>query len=78
MSGNVVGVIVAKLNALAMVKITGDVPQNINFAIKAGVAESFLEANGIEYQTAPSAQSLQVSDVGSRAKQFTLKLECLR
>lgn len=78
MSGNIVGVVVAKLNALAMMKSTGDVPQNINFAIKAGVAESFLEANGIEYQTAPSGRSLAASDVGSRAKQFTLKLECLR
>ena len=77
-SGNVVGVIVAKLNALAMMRITGDVPQNVNFAIKAGVAESFLEANGIEYQTAASGPHLPASDVGGRAKQFTLKIECLR
>jgi len=79
MSGNVIGVVVSKLNALTMMKATGDVPQNVNFAIKAGVAESFLEANGIDYQTAPSAAAtLQVSDVGERAKRFTVKLECLR
>lgn len=78
MSGNVVGIIVAKLNALAMMKITGDVPQNINFAIKAGVAESFLEANGIAYQTAASGPAMGVSDVGGHTRQFTLKLECLR
>jgi S1-C subfamily serine protease len=33
-SGNVVGVVAAKLNAIKFAKATGDLPQNINFAIK--------------------------------------------
>jgi hypothetical protein len=35
-SGNIVGVVTAKLDALRVVKATGDIPQNINFAIKTG------------------------------------------
>ncbi|MDC1215007.1 serine protease [Rhodospirillales bacterium] len=32
--GNVAGVVVAKLRALAVAKATGDIPQNVNFAVK--------------------------------------------
>ena len=78
MSGNVVGIVVAKLNALAMMRLTGDVPQNVNFAIKASVARSFLEANGIDYQTSRSGESLQTAEVADRTRKFTVKVECLR
>ncbi len=42
-SGNVVGVVVSKLDALKTVKVTGDMPQNINFAIKTGAMRDFLD-----------------------------------
>ena len=42
-AGNLVGIIVAKLNALkVMIATKGEVPQNVNFAIKASVAATFL------------------------------------
>ena len=34
MEGEVFGVVMAKLNAVKMVKWTGDLPQNVNYAIK--------------------------------------------
>jgi len=37
-AGNVVGVVVAKLNALSISKIANDIPQNVNFAIKSSIA----------------------------------------
>jgi S1-C subfamily serine protease len=43
-SGNVVGMVTAKLDALKVVKATGDIPQNINFAIKTGALRDFLDA----------------------------------
>lgn len=46
--GTVAGVVVAKLDALVVAKVTGDIPQNINFAIKGEVAQSFLRSHGIE------------------------------
>lgn len=77
-SGNVVGVVVSKLNALAVMRVTGDVPQNVNFAIKSNVARDFLEANGVEYKSAASGPALSTSDVGERLKRVTAKIECWR
>jgi S1-C subfamily serine protease len=48
--GNVVGVVVAKLNAGQLSQLINDIPQNVNFAIKASVAISFLEANNAASQ----------------------------
>ena len=44
-SGSVVGIVNAKLNELAWARKTGDIPQNVNFAIKANVILSFLDAH---------------------------------
>jgi S1-C subfamily serine protease len=46
LQGRVVGVVVGKLDALKVADLTGDIPQNVNFAIKAGVVRSFLDASG--------------------------------
>ena len=44
-SGRLMGVVVSKLNALTTARITGDIPQNVNFAIKVSTVVSFLETN---------------------------------
>jgi serine protease Do len=41
-SGNVVGVIEGKLNAITVFTLTNDLAQNVNFAIKANVVTNFL------------------------------------
>jgi S1-C subfamily serine protease len=75
-SGNVIGVVMSKLDAMEMVASIGDMPQNVNFAIKQPVAVSFLEANGIEPRTAPSSPSIDVAAITDRAKAFTVLVEC--
>ena len=40
-AGNVVGVVVAKLDAIKIARSTGDIPQNENFAVSAGAARAF-------------------------------------
>ena len=52
--GNVVGIVVAKLDALVALKVTGDLPQNVNYAVKGSYALSFLES---------------IPEVGSRLKE---------
>jgi serine protease Do len=42
--GNVVGVVVARLNAIKLLKETGSLPQNVNYAVKSSFANSFLES----------------------------------
>lgn len=75
-SGNLVGVVVSKLNAIKAAKLTGDIPQNVNFAINANVLRSFLEANSVDYETANSNQVLLTTAIADKAKSFTVLVEC--
>lgn len=75
--GNVVGVIVSKLNALKMASITSDVAQNVNFAIKAVIAQNFLEANGIDTTAQPrKTDAMDGAAVAENAKTFTVRVNC--
>jgi tetratricopeptide (TPR) repeat protein len=75
-SGHVVGIVKSKLNALHVARSFGDIPQNVNFAIKAEVARTFLDSKGITYQAARSEQQLSPADVGEIARSFTVYIEC--
>jgi S1-C subfamily serine protease len=75
-SGNVVGVVVGKLDALRIARVTGDIPENVGFAIKAAVVRVFLDSSGVPYRTAPSVLKLDAPEIASRAQRFTVALEC--
>ena len=75
-SGNVVGIIVEKLNAMKLAKITGDIPQNVNFAVKATVARLFLEEEGVEYKTNRSSSKMKSEKIAAEAQKFTVSVEC--
>ena len=75
-TGNAVGVVVAKLDAVAMARATGDIPQNVNFAVSAGAARAFLDSEGVAYATAPSGESLAPDEVAAKATAFTVPVEC--
>jgi S1-C subfamily serine protease len=49
--GNVVGIVVAKLDAVKLAGAIKDIPQNVNFAIKSTVAASFLDAQSVPVGT---------------------------
>ena len=70
------GVVVSKLDAVKAIKITGDIPQNVNFAINTNVLRSFLDANSVEYDTATSDKALATTAIAERAKGFTVLVEC--
>ncbi len=78
--GHVIGVVVAKLNAAQVARITGgDIPQNVNFAVKASEALAFLRSAGVSPATAPSTGTeLHASAVGEIANPSTAFLECLK
>jgi S1-C subfamily serine protease len=78
MSGDVVGVVSGKLNAVAIAGMTGDIPQNVNFAIKSALVRDFLDANAVTYLTAPAKRLLSPADVGDIARRFTVFVECWR
>jgi S1-C subfamily serine protease len=76
MSGRLVGVVTAKLNAIAVAGVTGDIPQNVNFALKDTVVRSFLDANSVDYEKASAVNTVSAADVGDIAKKFTVLVEC--
>lgn len=77
-SARVIGVVVGKLNALRMARLTGDVPQNVNFAIKASAATAFLEAHGIQGKFAVDEVKRAPAEVADTARAHTVRVECRR
>lgn len=82
LSGNVVGVVTAKLNKFAAAKWTGlpewlgTLPENINFALKSDNARAFLDANGIQYERASSTAKRDAADVGELASKSVAMVDC--
>ena len=77
MQGNVVGVIVSKLNAQAVAGRTGDIAQNINFAIHGERAAAFLRAAGVTPAAARSnGTDRSAADVGEIAERATVFIRC--
>jgi S1-C subfamily serine protease len=75
-SGEVVGVVAAKLNTLKFAKATGNIPENINFAIKTGALRDFLDNSVVPYQTSDVTSELKTADVARSARAFTLLVSC--
>jgi S1-C subfamily serine protease len=76
-NGNVVGVVSAKLNALKLMLVTnGDIPQNVNFAIRASIVTSFLDANSIAHATGSATEPMQPADLADQAKAMSVFIEC--
>ncbi len=75
--GQLVGMTVAKLNALQMARVTGDMPQNVNFAIKHSVIKRFLESHRLQYQQTNNRGKLDTSAIADEARTYTVALECL-
>lgn len=76
-AGRLMGVVVSKLNAVAIARITGDIPQNVNFAIKVTTLVSFLEAHNIAYEPAEvAARELPVTERAQRAEASSIQVEC--
>jgi S1-C subfamily serine protease len=75
--GNVVAVVVSKADSLAIASRIGDIPQNINFAIKADVARGFLMGQNIVVQPASAGGIVQdPADIASHAKRLSVLIRC--
>jgi hypothetical protein len=70
-------VVSAKINELKFAKATGDLPQNINFAIKTGAMRDFLDNSAVPYETAESKQEFKTADIASKARAYTLLISCM-
>jgi S1-C subfamily serine protease len=72
----ILGLVVSKLDALKTATLTGDIPQNVNFAINVNVLRSFLDAHDVPYDVSMSEDSFTSSAIAEKAKNFTALIEC--
>lgn len=74
--GEVIGVVVSKLDATLMAKNGGDVPQNVNFAIRGEIAKLFLAQNQVEPKLSLANVTVAPEQLAKSAAQFTSFIEC--
>ena len=73
-SGNVVGVVVARLSAQAVKTET----QNINYAVQGPVARLFLESNGVRPVEQQSTRDIRIGDLSDAARDYTFQIVCYK
>lgn len=82
MRGNVAGIISSTASTVRLTQATGAIGQNLNFAINKDTVVGFLRSNGIPFEEAGdgyfSGGELDVAEIGARAREWTLQIECQR
>jgi serine protease Do len=75
-NGNIVGVVTGKLNALKSAASSGDIPQNVNFAVKSTVLSHFLDMNRVGYVTGNLTNALKPADLAEKARDMSVQVVC--
>jgi S1-C subfamily serine protease len=75
-SGHLIGIVSAKLSYKAGLEASGQIPENVNFALNASVIRSFLDAHSVRYATARSDSAMSKGAVGDRGRQLTFRVDC--
>jgi S1-C subfamily serine protease len=75
-AGRLLGVVEGKLDAIRVARLTGDIPQNVNFAIRTTTVVNFLEFNRLTYEIASSGNTLSTTEVAEIAEAASVQLEC--
>jgi S1-C subfamily serine protease len=76
-TGAVVGVVSGKLDALKVARATGNIPENINFAIKTGALRDFLDNSVVMYRvTERREMKKEAAEIAKSARGFTLLISC--
>jgi len=75
--GELVGIVTGKLNAIRIAEITGDIPQNVNFAIKTNSLRTFLTSNGIDLPKDKSGSEMEMPAIAELLSRSTAKVTCV-
>ena len=75
-----VEVVLAKFSDLAMAEATGQLGQNVNFAVNGQTLKTFLDTHNVPYRTGGGFFSWEKStaDLADEARKWTLVVECWR
>ena len=76
--GLLYGVVLGKLDAVKVARVTGDIPQNVNFALKSGPTVDFLKRSHVSFESraATGAASKDTPDIADEASSYTVQLAC--
>lgn len=74
--GQLVGVVVARVNDLAVAEATGTLPQNINFGIRGELLSSFLLENGVIAETANSPEKVATKEIAATLAPLVKPVVC--
>jgi S1-C subfamily serine protease len=77
-NGNIIGVVVATLNKLKFAKVTGAIPENINFGIKASTVKQFLNSSGLPSSWSKRTKRMSTKDIAKIAENQTVMVICHR
>jgi hypothetical protein len=72
LSGNVIGIVTARLGDIATLKATGSLPQNVNYALKSSFVTAFLETLpeiSAKLKAPRPAKDRPLSEVAAEVKQ---------
>ncbi len=76
-AGNVVGVVSSKLNAIKVASESGDLPQNVNFAVKSAIVATFLDANRVSYAAGVAGgKAMEPADIADAARAMSGFVVC--
>jgi uncharacterized protein len=75
-SGNIVGVVVSKINNIKAKKLLGEEISGASFAIKSSVVRNFLDIGNVDYDVRKSNKKMSNSDIVAKAKRFTVLVKC--
>ncbi|MCE5973420.1 serine protease [Sinirhodobacter sp. WL0062] len=74
--GQVIGVVVSKLDAKFVQDEVGDIPQNVNFAIRGEIAKLFLYQNGVTPTISDLTDQVAPESLGTQLKSVTHLVSC--
>ena len=76
--GQVIGIVTSKLDALAVQKSTGDLPQNISFGVRGEIAQTFLASHAARFASGAGGRKLENTEVAAIGRSVTLLVACRR
>lgn len=74
--GQVIGLVTAKLDALAVQKRTGDLPQNISFGVRGEIAQIFLQNQAAVIRSNSATPRLENTEVAAAGRAITVLVAC--
>jgi len=75
-SGNVLAVAEGRLDAVGLPQTIGDLRANVSLAITSNMLQGFLDAHGVEFETAALGVGSSAALVGAKAKDVVALVEC--